>query len=92
MKKVKLFEDFVNKSVINEAKKENEYPIVIAKKAYNKYGWKPKFIVVGEYDKDNYILIPIDRFNEWEKTNLNKKPGFNKYEEIVSKSEVETQL
>jgi hypothetical protein len=77
---------------LNEDKKENEYPIVIAKKAYNEYGWKPKFIVVGEYDKDRYILIPIDRFNEWEKTNLNKKPGFNKYEEIVSKSEMENSL
>jgi hypothetical protein len=73
---------------LDEAKKENEYPIVIAKKA-TEYGWKPKYYVVGEYNNDSYILIPIDRFNEWEKTNLNKKPGFNKYEEIVSKSEME---
>jgi len=76
---------------LDEAKKENEYPIVIAKKA-TEYGWKPKYYVVGEYNNDSYILIPIDRFNEWEKTNLNKKPGFNQYEEIVSKSEIENSM
>jgi hypothetical protein len=70
----------------------NEYPKVKTKKPVNQYGWKPEYYVVGEYNNDNYILIPVNMFSEWEKTNLNKKPGFNKYEEIVSKSEMENSL
>ena len=90
-----IFDFFNNasyESPVNEAKKENEYPKVKTKKPVNQYGWKPEYYVVGEYNNDNYILIPVNRFSEWEKTNLNKKPGFNKYEEIVSKSEMENSL
>lgn len=64
-----------------------------SKKAVNEYGWKPEYYVVGENvignngRTDNYVIIPHDRVEEWEKTRLNKKLGFNKYEQIVSKSE-----
>jgi hypothetical protein len=69
-------------------KKENEYPKVRLKKA-TEYGWKPEYYVVGEYDNDTYILVDGRRFYDWEKSYQNKKPGFNKYEEIVSKIEME---
>jgi len=54
----------------------------------NEYGWRQTYFVIGEYTNDRIVIIPKNRFNEWEKTNLNKKMGFNKYEEIVSKTEV----
>jgi len=72
-------------------KKENEYPKVRLKKA-TEYGWKPEYYVVGEYDNDTYILVDGRRFYDWEKSYQNKKPGFNKYEEIVSKSEMENSM
>ena len=68
------------------------YKIVKDRKA-TEYGWKQTYFIIDDFDIENYVLIPFNKFNEWEKTNLNrknlnKKRGFNKYEEIVSKKEV----
>ena len=65
-------------------KKENEYQIIICKKAVNEYGWKPKYYIVSKYDEHRVVVIPIESFDEWEKTNLNHKKGFNRYEEIIT--------
>ena len=65
-------------------KKENQYQMIICKEAVNEYGWKPKYYIVSKYDERNVVVIPIESFDEWEKTNLNHKKGFNRYEEIIT--------
>ena len=99
------FKDYINKRngvdvnfTINDgyAKLDDinvtHYKIVKDRKA-TEYGWKQTYFIIDDFDIENYVLIPFNKFNEWEKTNLNKKNlnkkrGFNKYEEIVSKTEV----
>ena len=42
-------------------------------KKATEYGWKQTYFIIDDFDIENYVLIPFNKFNEWEKTNLNRK-------------------